>query len=219
MTTPSVAPLPLDSAEREAFVRRGQLLSRITLGYNALEGILAIGAGVIAGSIALVGFGADSVIELTSSVAALFRLHRDVDPARREHAERIAVRVVGWSFLALAAYIVVDAGHALIVHEVPAKSVPGLVITVLSVIVMPVLARAKRRVAEALGSRALIADSKQTSLCAYLSVIVLAGLLLNALFGWWWADPVSALAMVPIIAKEGIEGVQGERCEDGCRVE
>ena len=174
---------------------------------------------MVAGSIALVGFGADSVIEVTSSVAALFRLHRDVDPARREHAERIAVRVVGWSFLALAAYIVVDAGHALIVHEVPAKSLPGLVITVLSVTVMPVLAKAKRRVAQALGSRALIADAKQTSLCAYLSVIVLAGLLINALFGWWWADPVAALAMVPIIAKEGIEGARGERCEDGCRVD
>ena len=148
-----------------------------------------------------------------------FSLHREVDPSRREHAERIAVRVVGWSFLTLAAYIVVDAGHALLVHDVPAKSLPGLIITVLSVIVMPVLARAKRRVAQALGSRALVADAKQTSLCAYLSVIVLAGLLLNALFGWWWADPVAALAMVPIIAKEGIEGARGERCEDGCRAD
>ena len=217
MIAPSVAPPPLDSAERESLVRRGQLYSRITLGYNALEGILAIGAGVMAGSIALVGFGADSVIEVTSSVASLFRLHRDADPVHRATAERITVRVVGWSFLALAAYIVVDAGHALLKHDVPEKSLPGLIITVLSVIIMPVLSRSKRQVAQALSSRALLADAKQTSLCAYLSVIVLVGLVLNATLGWWWADPVAALAMVPIIAKEGIEGVQGEQCEDGCR--
>ena len=217
MIAPSVAPPPLDSAERESLVRRGQLYSRITLGYNALEGILAIGAGVMAGSIALVGFGADSVIEVTSSVASLFRLHRDADPVHRATAERITVRVVGWSFLTLAAYIVVDAGHALLKHDVPEKSLPGLIITVLSVIIMPVLSRSKRQVAQALSSRALLADAKQTSLCAYLSVIVLVGLVLNATLGWWWADPVAALAMVPIIAKEGIEGVQGEQCEDGCR--
>lgn len=216
MTT---ATIMLSAEERAVAARRGKLLSRITLGYNALEGILAIGAGLLSGSIALLGFGADSVIEVTSSVASLFRLHRDADPVHRAHAERIAIRVVGWSFVALAAYIVLDAGHALLKHEVPEKSLPGLVITVLSVIIMPVLARAKRRVAETLGSRALVADAKQTSLCAYLSVIVLAGLALNATLGWWWADPVAALAMVPIIGKEGIEGIRGEQCEDGCRGE
>jgi divalent metal cation (Fe/Co/Zn/Cd) transporter len=193
------------------------VLSRITLAYNAIEGILSIGAGLLAGSIALVGFGVDSVIEVASSVASLFRLRRDADVARRAHAERLTLRIVGWSFLALAAYVAVDAGHALYGREVPEKSIPGLVITVLSVIIMPLLARAKRRVADALGSRALKADATQTNLCAYLSVIVLLGLLLNVALGWWWADPVAALVMVPIIAKEGLEGVRGEApCDDGC---
>lgn len=217
ITNSAAIGMPATPAERAAATQRGKALSRITLGYNTLEGIVAIGAGLMAGSIALVGFGADSVIEVVSSVASLFRLHRDADPVRRAHAEGIAVRVVGWSFLLLAFYIVIDAGHSLLVHEVPERSLPGLIITLLSVIVMPLLARAKQRVAQTLGSRALVADAKQTSLCAYLSVIVLAGLILNAVLGWWWADCVAALAMVPIIAKEGFEGVRGERCDDGCR--
>lgn len=215
MTIPSAI---LTTDQREATARRGKLLSRITLAYNAVEGVVAITAGVMAGSIALVGFGIDSVIEVASSIASLFRLHWDADAERRAHAEGVALRVVGWSFVALAVYVAVDATHALYTHEVPERSLPGLVITLASVIVMPVLARAKRKVAVALGSRALIADATQTSLCAYLSVIVLAGLLLNATLGWWWADPVAALVMVPIIAKEGIEGVRGEpsSCDDGC---
>ena len=207
----------LSSEERAVIARRGTLLSRITLAYNAAEGLLSIGAGLLAGSIALTGFGVDSVIEVASSVAALFRLRHDAHAERRARAERVAMRVVGVSFLLLAAYITVDAGHALYVREGPEKSILGLVITALSVIVMPYLAREKRRVARALDSRALTADAMQTSLCAYLSAIVLAGLLLNALFGWWWADPVAALAMVPIIAKEGLEGVRGEEPCDDCR--
>lgn len=203
--------------DRAAVARRGTLLSRVTLLYNAVEGVVSIVAGVMAGSIALVGFGADSVIEVTSSLAALFRLGRDSDPERRAHAERIALRVVGFSFLALALYVAVDAGHALYSRQAPERTLLGLAITTLSVVVMPLLARAKRQVALKLGSRALTADAKQTSLCAYLSVIVLAGLLLNAAFGWWWADPLAALAMTPIIAKEGIEGVRGEsECVDCC---
>jgi divalent metal cation (Fe/Co/Zn/Cd) transporter len=205
------------SAEARAVVaRRGTLLSRLTLAYNALEGVLSIGAGVLAGSVALVGFGIDSVIEVVSSLASLFRLHQDVDAVRRERAERIAVRVVGISLLALAVYVAIDAGHALYARERPEKSIPGVIITVLSVIVMPILARAKRRVAVALGSRALSSDATQTDLCAYLSAIVLAGLVLNALLGWWWADPVAALAMVPIIAKEGFEAMRGEDVCDNC---
>ena len=219
MTAAPVTPPPavLSPNARAAAARRGTHLSRITLAYNAAEGVAAIVAGLTAGSVALVGYGIDSVVEVASSGAALFRLHRDAEVARRAHAERIAMRVVGWSFLALAAYIVVDADYALYAHEVPERSLPGLIITVLSVIVMPTLARAKRRVAVTLGSRALTADATQTSLCAYLSAIVLVGLLLNATLGWWWADPVAALCMVPIIAKEGIEGVRGEQaCDDCC---
>lgn len=210
-------PRDLSGDQRAALVRRGQGLSRATLAYNCLEGIASIVAGAIAGSISLVGFGIDSVIEVASSVAALWRLRADADPAARERAERITVRTIGGLFLALALYILVDAGGALILREPPERSVPGIVIAALSVVIMPMLARAKRRVAAALGSRALNADATQTSLCTWLSAIVLVGLGLNALFGWWWADPVAAICMIPIIAKEGVEGLRGEEhCED-CR--
>ncbi len=171
----------------------------------------------MAGSVALLGFGIDSLIEVTASGAAQWRLHADLDIPRRVRVERITVRIIGWSFLALGAYVLLDAGKALWLRERPEASMVGIALLVLSAIVMPVLARAKRRVARGLSSRALEADAAQTSLCAYLSVIALAGVGLNAALGWWWADPVAALAMVPIIAKEGLEGVRGEpACEDCC---
>ena len=150
---------------------------------------------------------------MVASVAALWRLQGDADLARRERTERIALRVIGSTFLVLAIYVLVDAVRALTTHEVPERSFMGLGITTLSVVVMPLLGRAKRRIALRLGSRALGADATQTDLCAYLSAITLAGLVLNAALGWWWADPVAALAMVPIIAREGIEGWREEdRC-------
>lgn len=201
---------PLSAAERIAIARRGTLLSRFTIAYNSAEGVIAVVAGVLSGSVALVGFGVDSVIEVVSSVAALWRLRSDADEGRRERAERITLRVVGASFVALAVYVAVDAAHSLWTREAPERSIPGLLITGLSVVIMPLLAKAKRRVGEQLGSRALVADAMQTNLCAYLSVIVLVGLLLNAIAGWWWADPLAALAMVPIIGKEGVEGLRGE---------
>ena len=171
----------------------------------------------MAGSVALLGFGIDSLIEVTASGAAQWRLNADLDVPRRVRVERITVRIIGWSFLALAAYVLVDAGKSLWMRERPESSTVGIVLLALSAIVMPVLARAKRRVARGLSSKALEADAAQTSLCAYLSVIALAGVGLNAMLGWWWADPVAALAMVPIIAREGISGVRGEpACEDGC---
>ena len=213
MTTAAASSLP-DPQVRAKLVRRSQRLSRITLLYNSVEGIVSIAAGVMAGSVALVGFGMDSVIEVVASLTALWRLEGDADLGRREHAERTALRIIGSSFLALACYVLADAGYALFTHEVPEKSIAGLVITTLSVVIMPLLSRAKRRIAVALGSRALSADATQTSLCAYLSAIALVGILLNAVLGWWWADPVAALAMVPIIAREGIEGWRGEPCDD-----
>ena len=204
-------------AVRAALIRRGQLYSRLTLAYNSMEGLAAIVTGVMAGSIALVGFGVDSVIEVVSSVAALWRLRADVQEERRERVERISLRIIGICFLALALYILVDAGRALWTHEVPRKTWPGIVVAALSVLVMPILVRGKRRVARGLGSRALEADASQTSLCAYLSAIVLVGLALNALFGWWWADPVAGLLMTPIIMLEGLEGIRGEEACDHCR--
>ena len=214
MTNPEV---PTSSADRAVLVSRGQLYSRITLAYNSVEGVAAIVTGVMAGSIALVGFGIDSVIEVVSSATALWRLRADVQEEERARVERVSLLIIGVCFLALALYIIVDAGHSLWTHEVPRKTWPGIVVASMSVLVMPILVRGKRRVARALGSRALEADASQTNLCAYLSGIVLVGLILNAALGWWWADAVASLIMTPIIVREGLEGLRGqEACED-CR--
>jgi divalent metal cation (Fe/Co/Zn/Cd) transporter len=201
------------SASRTALVKRGLALNWLTIAYNVVEAVVALGAGIVSGSVALVGFGLDSVIEVTASGAAQWRLRADLDAARREGVERTTLRIIGWSFLALAAYVTLDSANALLRREPPERSVVGLVLLALSAVVMPVLARAKRRVARAMSSRALEADAMQTSLCAYLSVIALGGVALNAALGWWWADPVAALAMVPIIAREGVEGVKARGCE------
>jgi len=206
-----------DAPGRAALVRRGLWLNYATIAYNSLEAVVSLVAGIVAGSVSLVGFGIDSVIEVTASGAAQWRLRSDLDHARRERVERVTLRVIGWSFVALAAYVAVDSLTSMWLRERPERSVVGTVILVLSVVVMPALARAKRRVARALGSAALEADAMQTSLCAYLSVIALAGVALNTLFGWWWCDPAAALAMVPIIAKEGVQGIRAQaHCEDCC---
>ena len=201
---------------RAALVRRGRSLSRLTLAYNSFEALVSLAAGVLAGSVSLVGFGVDSMIEVSSSVAALWRLRADANRAHRERVETITARAIGASFIALALYIVVDAALGLYRHEAPQRSLPGIIIAAASVVIMPILARAKRRIATALGSRALTADAMQTSLCMYLSAIVLVGLALNALFGWWWADPVAALCMAPLIVKEGVEGLRGEAHSGEC---
>jgi divalent metal cation (Fe/Co/Zn/Cd) transporter len=196
--------------DRPALVRRGLLLNRLTIGYNTVEAVISVAAGLVSGSVALVSFGVDSGIEVTSSLAAHWRLMADTDPGRRERVERLTQRIIGVCFLALAAYVVVESITTLRQREAPESSPVGLVVLVLSILIMPALASASRQVARALGSRALEADAAQTSLCAYLSVIALAGVGLNAALGWWWADPLAALLMVPIITKEGIEGVRGD---------
>ena len=199
--------------ERGPAVRRGRLLEYLTIIWNVLEGIISVGAGLVAGSIALVGFGFDSFIESLSGGALLWRLHLDA-PERRERAEKIALRVIGVSFLLLAAYVTVDAAKSLINREPPEATYLGIGIATLSLIVMPILARAKRRVAKELHSHAMEADARQTDICTYLSAILLGGLLLNAAVGWWWADPVAALVMIPIIGKEGIDALRGKQCGD-----
>jgi divalent metal cation (Fe/Co/Zn/Cd) transporter len=196
--------------ERAEWVQRGKRLEQLTIVWNCLEGLIAVGAGVAAGSVALVGFGIDSVIEVSSGIAVLWRLHGDHEPER----EKRALRIVGASFIALAIYVGFDAVSTLWLREAPERSLPGIVLAVLSLAVMPLLARAKRRVARSIDSVAMGADAKQTELCAYLSGILLGGLVLNGAFGWWWADPVSALVMVPIIAREGVEALRGKAC--GC---
>jgi divalent metal cation (Fe/Co/Zn/Cd) transporter len=166
------------------------------------------------GSVALVGFGLDSVIETLSAGILLWRLRADLDIQARERAERTARRLVGICFLLLAIYVAVESVRALWIKAQPERSVPGILIAIAAVIVMPLLGRAKRRVAVQLGSRALHADSRQADFCAYLSAILLVGLLLHALPGWWWADPVAALVMAPIIVREGVKGLRGEGCND-----
>ena len=198
------------NASRAANARAGRRLEYLTLGWNAIEAIVAIGAGTVAGSIALIGFGADSVIECFSGAILLWRLQAHQFDERRE---RFALKLVGVSFMVLAVYVAFDAAHELVRQEPPHASPVGIAVSIASLIVMPLLARAKRRVAALLESRALNADSRQSSICAYLSAILLAGLVLNAFFGWWWADPVAAIIMVPIIVREGTEALRGEVCD------
>jgi divalent metal cation (Fe/Co/Zn/Cd) transporter len=212
-----MAEVTLQSRNRADLVRRGRYLEYFTIVYNSLEGLIAVAAGLLAGSIALVGFGFDSLIEVTSGAVLLWRLHADLDEERREQVEAISLKIVGACFVLLAIYVSYDSVKSLIRREAPQESIVGIILAAASLIVMPLLVRAKRKVARGIKSAALMADSKQTELCTYLSAILLAGLLLNALLGWWWADPVAALVMVPIIVKEGIEGLRGETCcDDEC---
>ena len=212
-----MAEVTLQSRNRADLVRRGRYLEYFTIAYNSLEGLIAVAAGLVAGSIALVGFGFDSLIEVTSGAVLLWRLHADLDEERRERVEGISLKIVGACFVLLAIYVSYDSVKSLIRREAPQESIVGIVLAAASLIVMPLLVRAKRKVARGIKSAALMADSKQTELCTYLSAILLGGLLLNALLGWWWADPVAALIMVPIIAKEALEALRGETCcDDEC---
>jgi len=205
------------AATRYNLVRRGERLEYFTVVWNSIEAVVSITAGLVAGSVSLAGFGLDSILEVTSGSALLWRLHHDPNPSRREHAERITLKIVAWCFIALALYVIYESGSALIRYEAPERSIPGIIVAAVSLVVMPILAKAKRRISAGIGSGAMKADSRQADFCAYLSVILLGGLFLNALFGLWWADPVAGLVMAPIIAKEGIEGLRGEGCcSDDC---
>jgi divalent metal cation (Fe/Co/Zn/Cd) transporter len=206
----------IDMLERPAAVHRGRRLEYFTVVWNTVEGLVAVVAGMIAGSISLVGFGIDSFIEVTSGSVLLWRMSVDSDVHRRKLNEKRALRIVGGCFLLLAVYITYDSTSDLWSKRAPEHSIAGIILACVSLVVMPILSRAKRKVGRALGSAAMHADAKQTEFCTYLSGILLAGLLLNAVFGLWWADSVAALIMVPIIAKEGIEGVQGKACDDCC---
>ena len=201
---------------RVAALHRGLRLEYFTVAWNLLEAAVALAAGAAAGSIALIGFGLDSLIEVSSGGILLWRLHADHDEERRERVERSALKLVGLSLLLLAAYVAGDSVVSLVRREVTERSLPGIGLAIASLIAMPLLARAKRRVASALGSPALHADSRQTDLCACLSATLLLGLLLNAAFGWWWSDPVAGLVMVPVIGYEGSEALRGRTCCQRC---
>jgi len=197
-------------------VRRGLRLEYLTVGWNVIEGIVSVAAALAAGSVALLGFGIDSFVETTSGLVLIWRLgaeRRASDPEEIERLDQRAHKLVGLSLFLLAAYITFDAVKALVTGERPEPTAIGIGITASSLTVMWWLARAKRRTARGLGSRALEADSFQTTACFWLSVITLSGIGLNAVLGWWWADPVAALGMTWFIVSEGREAWRGEDCD------
>jgi divalent metal cation (Fe/Co/Zn/Cd) transporter len=202
----------IQTGKRAEAARAGQRLQYLTIAWNSAEAVVALIAGFLAGSVALVGFGFDSVIEVTSGGAALWRLSHESDQARREIAERRSLRIIGICFLTLAAYVFYESVSDLVEGKTPQRSIVGIIIAVLSLIVMPLLVRYKRRIAKRLASGALEAEARQTRVCAYLSAILLVGLGLNAWLGWWWADSLAGLGMVPLIAWEGLEAVRGRTC-------
>ncbi len=189
-------------------------LEYLTVAWNIIEGVVAVASGAVSGSIALVGFGIDSFIETSSGGILLWRFRAEDGGRDVKDVERRALKLVAVSFFLLAAYVAIESVKVLVAREAPERSLPGIVIAILSLLVMPWLAHAKRRTAGRLSSAALRADSRQTSICAYLSAILLSGLLLNVVLGWWWADPVAGICMVPVIANEGREALRGKTCSD-----
>jgi divalent metal cation (Fe/Co/Zn/Cd) transporter len=204
-------PRPLaPPAHRERLVARAKALAWLGVGWHGIEAAIAIGAGIAAGSIALIGFGADSLIEAFAGFIVLWRFA--AARATSEHAERRAQQLVAVSFYVIAAYVAVEAIRSLAVADEPSVSWVGIGLSAFTLATMPPLAAAKARVAEALGSSATKSESRQTMLCAYLSATLLVGLGLNALAGWWWADPLTALLIAAVAAKEGRDSWRGEAC-------
>lgn len=210
---PQVGP---GSQERAALLKRALRLEYLTVGWNVIEGIVAVGAALRAGSVALLGFGADSFVESLSGLVLVSRFRAELggaaDGARVERIEHRARRLVGISLIALFILVTVDAGRTLWVRSKPETSFVGIAVTLASIGVMIWLARAKRRLAAKLDSRALQADAVQTSACWWLSITTLIGILLNAIFGWWWADPAAAFAITYFLVREGREAWRGDTC-------
>ena len=195
--------------------KKALLSEYFTVAWNVLEGIVAIAAGIISGSIALVGFGVDSYIEVASGLFLIWRLRKHgFDDEDEEAAEKKAVFFVGVTFILLALYVIYESVKKLFFHEHPEESLVGIVLAIVSLIVMPLLASYKKKIAAEIRSRALRADALETLACSYLSLTLLLGLAANALFGWWWADPVAGLAMTPLIAWEGWQALTGRTCCD-----
>lgn len=217
----SAPPIAVRS-QRRRDVREGLMVELVTIGWMLIEAAVSLTAGALAGSIALVAFGVDSVIELVSAGVLLWRLRIEggravIDPHRIERAERRASRVVGWSLVALAVYVTVHAGYNLWTRDVSDASPVGVALAACALVVMPVLVRAKLRIAASIDSRALKADAMCGIVCAYMAGTLLLGLGLRAAFGWWWADPVAALGLVYFIAHEGREALTDRcACGDAC---
>lgn len=209
MTAPTVV-TALTPQRRQVLGRRAQLLAGATVAYNAVEAVVSIAAGVAASSIALIGFGLDSVVEMSSGLIILWQFRHPMPETR----ERRALRAIAWSFFALAAYVTFESVRTLVLREEAEHSTIGIVIAALSLMIMPALSWAQRRTGRALGSSTVVADSKQTLLCTYLSAVLLVGLLLNSTLGWWWADPLVGLVVAWLAVREGREAWRGETC--GC---
>lgn len=203
----AVLPVPAP-ARRAALRRRIRLLVAATITYNVVEAVVAVTAGTLASSAALVGFGLDSVVEVASAAAVAWQF----SAADHERRERAALRVIALSFFALAAYVTADAVRALLGAGEAEHSTTGLVLAALSLVIMPLLSAAQRRAGRELGSASAVADSRQTLLCTYLSAVLLAGLALNGLFGWSWADPVAALVIAAVAVREGLQAWRGDVC-------
>jgi cation diffusion facilitator family transporter len=200
--------------DRTVLLVRALRWERLTILWNVAEAVIAVGAGWLAGSVALIGFGLDSVIETIAATALYRRLRAEQAGASEEESEaheRRALRLVGITFFLLGGYIAFEAASSLWTREPPAVSRLGILLAAISLVVMPALAIAKHRTGKALQSRALVADAKETFVCSYLSFALLVGLGLNALLGWWWADPVAALAMLPFVLHEGREAIEEAR--------
>lgn len=204
-------PVAADADRRGRLARRIRLLVGATISYNVVEAVVAIAAGTIASSTALIGFGLDSVIEVSSAAAVAWQFSAR-DHALREAREKVALRIIATSFFALATYVTVESVRALVGREQAAHSTVGLVLAALSLAIMPGLSYAQRRAGRQLGSASAVADSKQTLLCTYLSAVLLVGLAVNTLFGWWWADPLAALVIAAVAVKEGWEAWHGDAC-------
>ncbi|MFP2903693.1 cation diffusion facilitator family transporter [Pyxidicoccus sp. 3LFB2] len=206
--------------DRLPLLKRATALTVLTLGWNVIEGVIAVAAALVSGSVALLGFGVDSFVESTSAAVMLWRLSAERrewrTPGELERLDRRAHRLIGLSLFALAAFVTWEAAAALLTGERPQPSLVGLILTTVSLAVMMWLARAKKRTAMALGSRAMEADAFQTTACWWLSLITLGGIGLNAAFGWWWADPLAALGMTFFIVKEGREAWRGEDTCTSC---
>lgn len=201
--------LPMPGTDRRRVLsRRIRLFAAATITYNMIEAAVALWAGGVADSSALIGFGLDSVIEVASALALSWQFSAK-DPERREH---LTLRIIAVSFFALAAFVAVDAVRSLAGAGEAQHSVPGIVIAALSLAIMPVLSWAQRRAGRELGSRTAVADSKQTLLCTYLSAVLLVGLVLNSTLGWWWADAGTALVIAAIAVREGINAWRGDAC-------
>lgn len=199
---------PVLDERKAALQRRVRLLVAVTITYNVVEAVIALAAGTVASSTALIGFGLDSVIEVASATAVAWQFAGS-DPEKRE---RTALKVIAVSFFALAAYVTVESGLALLHGERAEHSTVGIVLAAVSLLVMPGLSYAQRKAGRALGSASAVADSKQTLLCTYLSAVLLVGLVVNSLFGWWWADPLAAFVIAAVAVREGREAWRGHHC-------